>query len=175
MNKERQIDKEIWLAIQTERLLNLWETTPAPDKYKVGAELMKIPSYFPKTRDGRVIPLTTYQQEKLLWTHKLGTCSSFKRNIGGTHRLRTYDLINCACHVPLDPLPLLQRNPPGRQRYYFNEQKPSIRYALVTSILSATQSDATRYALKKWKAKLLAEGKDPEVSRLEAARRGSFA
>ena len=84
-----------------------------------------------------------------------------------------YSVNNCACDVPLEPLPLLQRNPPGRQRYYFNEQKPSIRYASVTSILSATQSDATRYALKKWKAKLLAEGKDPEVSRLEAARRGS--
>ena len=75
--------------------------------------------------------------------------------------------------MPLEPLPLIQRNPPGRQRYYFNEHKPHIQYASVTSILSATQSDATRYALKKWKAKLLAEGRDPEESRLEAARRGS--
>ena len=81
MNKERQIDKEIWLAIQTERLLNLWETTSAPDKYKVGAELMKIPSYFPKTRDGRVIPLTTYWQEKLAYDSQIGYMFKFLKEI----------------------------------------------------------------------------------------------
>ena len=75
--------------------------------------------------------------------------------------------------MPLQPLPLIQRNPKGGARYYFNEHKPFIRYSSVTSILSATQSNATKYALKKWRAKLIAEGKDPEESRLEAARRGS--
>ncbi len=79
----------------------------------------------------------------------------------------------CACPVPLQPLPLIQRNPAGQARYYFNEDKPHIKYSSVTSILSATQSDSTRYALKRWKAKILAEGGDPEETRNEAARRGS--
>ena len=79
----------------------------------------------------------------------------------------------CACSVPLQPLPLIQRNPAGQARYYFNEQKPDLKYSSVTSILSATQSDATRYALKRWKAKIIAEGGDPEETRNEAARRGS--
>jgi hypothetical protein len=79
----------------------------------------------------------------------------------------------CACPVPLQPLPLIQRNPAGQARYYFNEEKPHIKYSSVTSILSATQSESTRYALKRWKAKILAEGGDPEETRNEAARRGS--
>jgi hypothetical protein len=79
----------------------------------------------------------------------------------------------CACSVPLQPLPLIQRNPAGQARYYFNEHKPDLKYSSVTSILSATQSDATRYALKHWKAKIIAEGGDPEETRNEAARRGS--
>ena len=79
----------------------------------------------------------------------------------------------CACPVPLQPLPLIQRNPAGQARYYFNEDKPDIKYSSVTSILSATQSASTRYALKRWKAKILAEGGDPEETRNEAARRGS--
>lgn len=79
----------------------------------------------------------------------------------------------CACSVPLQPLPLIQRNPVGQPRYYFNEHKPDLKYSSVTSILSATQSDATRYALKHWKAKIIAEGGDPEETRNEAARRGS--
>lgn len=82
-------------------------------------------------------------------------------------------MIICACSVPLQPLPLIQRNPAGQARYYFNEQKPDLKYSSVTSILSATQSDATRYALKRWKAKIIAEGGDPEETRNEAARRGS--
>tara|TARA_R110000782_G_scaffold45354_2_gene100797 strand:+ start:211 stop:939 length:729 start_codon:yes stop_codon:yes gene_type:complete len=75
--------------------------------------------------------------------------------------------------VPLQPLPLLQRNPKGQARYYFNEAKPHYKYSSVTSILSATQSDATSYALRRWKAKIIAEGGDPDESRNEAARRGT--
>ena len=75
--------------------------------------------------------------------------------------------------MPLAALPLIQRNPVGQPRYYWNEDRPSLRYSSVTSILSATQSDATRYALKRWKQKIIAEGGDPEETRQEAARRGS--
>ena len=75
--------------------------------------------------------------------------------------------------VPLAALPLLQRNPVGQPRYYWNEQRPNLRYSSVTSILSATQSDHTRYALKRWKQKIINEGGDPEETRQDAARRGS--
>ena len=81
MNKERQIDKEIWLAFQTERLLNIWRTAEPSQKYKVGAELLKIPKYFPKTKDGRLIPLTTYWQEKLAYDPDIGYMFKFLKEI----------------------------------------------------------------------------------------------
>lgn len=75
--------------------------------------------------------------------------------------------------MPLAKLPLIQRNPVGQPRYYWNEDRPDVKYSSVTSILSATQSDATRMALKRWKQKIIAEGGDPEETRQDAARRGS--
>ena len=75
--------------------------------------------------------------------------------------------------VPLQRLPLIQRNPVGQPRYYWNEQRPELRYSSITSILSATQSEATKAALRRWKAKIIAEGGDPDETRDQAARRGS--
>lgn len=75
--------------------------------------------------------------------------------------------------VPLQRLPLIQRNPVSQPRYYWNETRPHLRYSSITSILSATQSEATRQALRRWKAKIIAEGGDPDETRDQAARRGA--
>ena len=75
--------------------------------------------------------------------------------------------------VPLQRLPLIQRNPVGQPRYYWNERRPDLRYSSITSILSATQSEATKMALRRWKAKIIAEGGDPDETRDQAAKRGS--
>ena len=80
---------------------------------------------------------------------------------------------NSADFVPLQRLPLIQRNPVGQPRYYWNETRPDLRYSSITSILSATQSEATRQALRRWKAKIIAEGGDPDETRDQAARRGA--
>ena len=79
----------------------------------------------------------------------------------------------CSDRLPLQRLPLIQRNPVGQPRYYWNEARPDLRYASITSILSATQSEATKMALRRWKAKIIAEGRDPYETRDQAARRGS--
>ena len=80
---------------------------------------------------------------------------------------------NSADFVPLQRLPLIQRNPVGQPRYYWNEARPDLRYASITSILSATQSEATKQALRRWKAKIIAEGGDPDETRDQAAKRGA--
>jgi hypothetical protein len=76
--------------------------------------------------------------------------------------------------VPLQRLPLIQRNPVGQPRYYWNEARPELKYTSITSILSATQSENTKYALRRWKQKIIAEGGDPDETRDQAARRGSL-
>lgn len=81
MNKERQIDKEIRLAFQTEHLLHLWRTTPPPKKYDIAAELLRTPSRFPKTKTGRVLPLTTYWQEKLAYDPDMGYMFKFLKEV----------------------------------------------------------------------------------------------
>jgi len=79
----------------------------------------------------------------------------------------------CSDRLPLQRLPLIQRNPVGQSRYYWNEARPDLRYASITSILSATQSEATKMALRRWKAKIIADGGDPDETRDQAAKRGS--
>jgi hypothetical protein len=76
--------------------------------------------------------------------------------------------------VPLQRLPLIQRNPVGQPRYYWNEARPDLKYSSITSILSATQSEATKMALRRWRAKIISEGGDPDETRDQAARRGSL-
>ncbi len=75
--------------------------------------------------------------------------------------------------VPLQRLPLIQRNPVGQPRYYWNEARPDLKYSSITSILSATQSESTKYALRRWKQKIISEGGDPDETRDQAAKRGS--
>ena len=75
--------------------------------------------------------------------------------------------------MPLQRLPLIQRNPVGQPRFYWNENRPELRYASITSILSATQSEATKQALRRWRQRILAEGGDPDETRDQAARRGA--
>ena len=48
------------------------------------------------------------------------------------------------------PLPLIQCNPGDEPRYYWNENKPKLKYASVTAILSATQPKSAKSALRKW-------------------------
>ena len=79
----------------------------------------------------------------------------------------------CSFRLPLQRLPLIQRNPVGQPRYYWNEARPDLRYFSVTSILSATQSEATKIALRRWKAKIVADGGDPDETLQQAAKRGS--
>ena len=81
MGHQRQIYKEIQLAFQTEYLLHLWETTPPPKKYDIGAELLKTPARFPKTKRGLVLPLTTYWQDKLVYDPKIGYMFKFLKEI----------------------------------------------------------------------------------------------
>ena len=76
--------------------------------------------------------------------------------------------------VPLQRLPLIQRNPVGQPRYYWNEARPELKYTSITSILSATQSENTKFALRRWKQKIISEGGDPDETRDQAARRGSM-
>ena len=71
------------------------------------------------------------------------------------------------------PLSLLQCNPSDGPRYYWNEDKPRLKYASVTSILSATQSKETKAALKHWRNKIRGEGGDPKQTLIEASRRGA--
>lgn len=82
-------------------------------------------------------------------------------------------LQTCSLRLPLQRLPLIQRNPVGQPRYYWNEARPDLRYFSVTSILSATQSEATKIALRRWKAKIVADGGDPDETLQQAAKRGS--
>ena len=76
--------------------------------------------------------------------------------------------------MPLQRLPLIQRNPVGQPRYYWNEARPDLKYTSITSILSATQSENTKHALRRWKQKIIAEGGDPDETRDQAARRGQL-
>ena len=71
------------------------------------------------------------------------------------------------------PLPLIQCNPADAPRYYWNENKPSLKYASVTAILSATQSKETKAVLARWRNNITKEGGDPNETLKEAARRGS--
>jgi hypothetical protein len=71
------------------------------------------------------------------------------------------------------PLPLIQCNPGDEPRYYWNENKPKLKYASVTAILSATQSKETKTALKRWQNKIKEEGGDPKDTLIAAAKRGS--
>ena len=71
------------------------------------------------------------------------------------------------------PLPLIQCNPADEPRYYWNENKPSLKYASVTAILSATQSKETKAVLARWRNNITKEGGDPNETLKEAARRGS--
>jgi len=73
----------------------------------------------------------------------------------------------------LSELPLVQCNPADGPRFYFNECNSHLKYSSVTSILSATQSSSSKFALKAWKDKILADGEDPDEIRDDAARRGS--
>lgn len=75
--------------------------------------------------------------------------------------------------LPLQRLPLIQRNPVGQPRFYWNEARPHLRYASITSVLSATQSEATKQALRRWRHKIIQEGGDPDETRDQAARRGA--
>ena len=71
------------------------------------------------------------------------------------------------------PLPLIQCNPCDGSRYYWNENKPSLKYASVTAILSATQSKETKAVLAKWRNNISKEGGDPDQTLKEAAKRGT--
>ena len=71
------------------------------------------------------------------------------------------------------PPPLIQCNPGDAPRYYWNESKPNLKYASVTSILSATQSKESKLALSKWKENIEKEGGDYKETLKQAAKRGS--
>ena len=71
------------------------------------------------------------------------------------------------------PLPLIQCNPCDGSRYYWNENKPSLKYASVTAILSATQSKETKAVLARWRNNISKEGGDPDQTLKEAAKRGT--
>lgn len=71
------------------------------------------------------------------------------------------------------PLPLIQCNPGDEPRYYWNENKPKLKYASVTAILSATQPKEAKVALRKWGENIVKEGGSPEEALKAAAKRGS--
>jgi len=71
------------------------------------------------------------------------------------------------------PLPLIQCNPGDEPRYYWNEDKPKLKYASVTAILSATQPKSAKAALRKWGENITKEGGDPKEELKAAAKRGS--
>ena len=68
---------------------------------------------------------------------------------------------------------LLQVNPTEGERYYLNEDRPFLKYASVTSILSATQSDSTKKAIDVWRKSLVRKGEDPKDVLKKAALRGT--
>ena len=71
------------------------------------------------------------------------------------------------------PLPLIQCNPNDAPRFYWNENKPKLKYASVTSILSATQPKEAKAALKRWQENITKEGGDHKEALKAAAKRGS--
>ena len=71
------------------------------------------------------------------------------------------------------PLPLIQCNPCDGSCYYWNEMKPSIKYASVTSILGKTQPKETKAILSKWRNGIVKEGGDPDQALKAAAKRGT--
>ena len=73
----------------------------------------------------------------------------------------------------LAPKPLIQVNPTKGSRYYLNEEKPSFKYASVTAILAATQSEQMKKASDFWRQSLIKKGEDPTEALTKAARRGS--
>ncbi len=70
-------------------------------------------------------------------------------------------------------IPLIQCNPVDEPRYYWNENKPSLKYASVTSILSATQSKESKAVISKWRKNIEKQGGNPDETLKEAADRGS--
>jgi len=64
-------------------------------------------------------------------------------------------------------------NPTNGSRYYLNENKPSLKYASVTSILSATQSESSKKAIEFWRKSLSEKGEDPDDALKKAALRGT--
>ena len=71
------------------------------------------------------------------------------------------------------PLPLIQCNPGDEPRYYWNENKPKLKYSSVTAVLSATQPKESKVALRKWGENITKEGGDPAEELKAAAKRGS--
>ena len=73
----------------------------------------------------------------------------------------------------MEVMPLIQMNPSIGSRYYLNELKPHYKYASVTSILEATQTENQKKSIAMWRKKIRKEGGNPKEELDKAAKRGT--